>query len=265
MTPDEKLRQRAERRVRTGPFEDALLVWLGRYANRSVSEAKKIIESGRTPISKQVTINDLEQELRDILLKFGLQQYEISGRSSANAIGGKWIVRPEAKLAYAAEIENKVRLIVDDTEQAVRDSLQKIIQDALSEFPRPPVREVARRISRQWHGPEDGRQFLFSPARAAGIARTEIGDADVAGAVEGYVVSGVNKVGWLARSFDGKSGDRRHYKMNDHKALAIEDIKSADSSRWFRLPSGVYARRPLDPLLPVGERVNCRCILVPRR
>lgn len=261
---DEKLRRRSERRQRTNPFEDALNEWLTRYATKAAKDARVIVDSGRLPISKQITIDQLEEQLRAIMLRFGLQQYDVSGRSSAKAVGGKWIVRPEAKLQYAMEIENKVRLIMDDTESAVRGSLQKIIQDALSEFPRPTAGEVARRIARQWHGPVDGRQALFSPARAAAIARTEIGDADAAGAVEGYAVSGVEKVGWLARSNDGKSEGREHYKMNRHKALTIEDITSSDRSRWFELPSGERCRRPLDPVLPVGERANCRCILVPR-
>lgn len=307
----ERWRRNSSRRVsaRTPGYAEAIEAWLLKYARNASKRAVINVRSTNGPFAKRDPDEDreeLEAELRRIMLRFGLRQVEDAGRRSANSAGGRWVLRPEVKYQYVREIENKVRLVMRDTEAMVRASLQDIIAEAFTESPRPTASQVARRIARQWHGPpvaepvkrgseraedltarwergtlithpggdfriDEGRvhykqgkrEFLFSFERAAAIARTELGDADTAGAAEGFVVSGVESVSWIARPYDGKSGDRRHHLMNRHKPIAIADMQSTDPSRWFELPSGARAPRPLYPGLPVGERVNCRCALVP--
>jgi len=251
--------EQANRESREKGLAAALDKWLVRFGRRAARDARL----GK--VQKADTPAKLKQELRDLLLKFGLQQVNDAGARWSKTLGGVWVLPLSAKLDYTKEVENKVRLIVKETEQMIRDSIQREISQAFRETPRPTRAEVARRIATKFHGPPDAREGAFSPGRADRIAQTELGDADTAGAAEGFAVSGVEKVGWLPRPNDGKSGERKHWKMADHKALTIEDIQSSDSSRWFRLPSGARGRRPLDPMLPVGERVNCRCVLIPRR
>lgn len=252
--------EQAQRDTRTKALANAVNRWLVKYGRL----AAKDVKVGSIQKTKAKDKARLISELESILARFGLQQVDDAGGRWAATLGGEWILQPRAKLDYTKQIKNKVKLIVKETEAAVRDSIQRTIQEAFKEKKRPTTREIARRIATRFHGPPDGREAVFSPGRALRIAQTEIGDADTAGALEGFAESGVKKVAWLARPNDGKSGDRQHYKMNRHKALTVEDIRSSDRSRWFRLPSGARCRRPLDPMLPVGERVNCRCVLIPR-
>jgi hypothetical protein len=301
-----------ERERRSEAFTTLLSAWLRKYGRWQEKRVRALLESGGLEAGlrfekAQVSQETLDRELRDLYTRFGLQQIQASGERWSASLGTDFVLKPEAKFRHAREVENKVVLLFRNTEQMVRDSLQTIITDALSEFPRPTIGEVTRRIARQWHGEptsdqiargseaerlataewqrrqreglppsprvalalenirEGEQEALFSPARANAIARTELGDADTAGALEGFSVSGVEKARWLARPNDGRSSERKHYKMNSHRALPIAGLMSGDRERWFKLPSGARARRPLDPLLPVGERVNCRCVLLPSR
>lgn len=302
-------------------FGTALTIWLDKYARMRRQQIErrlksKGLKSGLDITKAKVTFSSLERELQELYMQFGLQQVEESAHRWSASLGTRFVLRPQVKERYARTVENKVVLLFQRTETMVRQSLQNIIVQALSETPRPTVADVTRRISRQWHGPfvqtgvdqdsqpvlgrateaerlstaawqrrrrdlslppgpgvylpedliEPGeREALFSPARARAIARTELGDADTAGALEGFKAADVEKAGWLARPNDGRSGKRQHYKMNNHPPVKVVDLVKSNRRYWFKLPSGDRARRPLDPVLPAGQRVNCRCILVPRR
>lgn len=305
-------REILERERRSESFGTLLAAWLKKYGKMREREVREMLL--RDGINRDIafakanpTRESMRAELERLYRMFGLQQVQASGRRWSASLGGRFKMKPEIKFMYAQEVENKVVLLFRNTEQMVRDSIQRIIQDALAEFPRPTAAEVGRRIARQWHGEptqdqiergeeaaerataewrrrrreglpasprvalarehikEGEREALFSPARAALIARTELADADTAGALAGFAAVDVEKARWLAKPNDGRSGERMHYKMNQHKALPVIGLIGADRSRWFRLPSGERARRPVDPLLPVGERVNCRCVLIPAR
>lgn len=291
-------REIRERERRAKAFGALVAAWLSKYGRWREKQVRRTLEregpKALLEISKaRVTQSSLEQELIDLYERFGIQQIDASGKRWSASLGGKFIVTPEVKRRYVESIENKVVLLVDNTEQMVRSSIQRIMIDALGESPRPTGRELGRRIARQWHGapsgeltgrgteaerratadwrrretggPKPGEQeALFSPARAALIARTELADADTAGALEGFSAVGVEKAAWIAKPKSDASGERRHYLMNSHPALPVAGLMTMDRDRWFKLPSDARGRRPADILLPVGERVNCRCVLVPR-
>lgn len=241
--------------------------------------------------TKPDDLDEIERELYDLLSKYGLEEAREAGTDAANTAGlREWSIKPNLFRRINQELANKVVLIARDTEASVRDSLKRIIDDALEEKPTPTASEVGRRIARQWMGPPSdrvplrgsteeqrvtadwrrsqesidagGREYLFSYSRASTIAHTELGKIRTAAAAEAYTDAGVEEVEWLAYT-DGRSGKRQHWKMNG-KTITVEDMNSSDRSRWFRLPNGERARRPLDSSLSAFNTVRCRCILIPR-
>lgn len=244
-------------------------------------------------ISKAPNYSEVERELLELFRRNGLQQLFDGGKESASAVGNRsWVIRPEVLTDFLAQKENKVVLLIDETRQQVHQSINRIVGDALNETPRPTAKEVGRRIARQWFGPPsatppgrgtqeeervtadwrrrdvggpapDDREYLFSFRRAQHIANDELAEAQSLGIVEGFADSGVRKVKWLAYGNDGRSGKRRHYLMNRHKAIPVEYIKGGDSSLWFELPSGVRTPRPQWGGLPIREKAWCRCTLRP--
>lgn len=257
------------RETRARALEAALARWLQRFARMELRRTQDTIErsgiQAAVSFAKEITTGEaLEDELRQLLMRFGLQQIEDTGSRWAASLGGQWRLRPESQRLYTREVENKVRLIFSDTEQMVRDSIQSIVVSAFDSDVRPTAQDIGRQIAEKWTGDPDNPSAVFGPARARNIARTELGDADTAGALEGMAAAEVERVAWGARPDDNRS-KRRHYLMNQHKALPVEGLRSGDRAQWFVLPSKAKGRRPMDPALPVGERVNCRCFLYPVR
>lgn len=244
--------------ARARPLANAINNWLIRFGRFEAARARRELrEHGLTKADKYQT---LEDELLDLLLKYGLTQYTEAARDASG--NPRTIIRPEVRARILRVLEMKVRLTVRNTADDVRDSLSRLLTEAMEEVPQPSVAEIGRRIARQYHGPADSRESLFSFERAYMIARTEIATADNAGMAQGYEDSGVERVRWLARS-DGRSGERHHERMNSHKPIAVVDMMGNDDAKWFELPSGERTPYPAWDGLPVGERVNCRCGIIP--
>jgi hypothetical protein len=232
-------------------------------------------------------LSGLELELYDLLRKYGLQEGQEAGSEAARSVGVRgWKIRPEIFEEWNRKLLNKVVLISKETEDSVRQSLKRIISDAMQERPGPSANELGRRIANAWFGPSDmgkpergsaeearvtadwrrtqeeidagGREYLFSFARAQTIARTELGKIRNAASMEAYADSGVEMVAWSAYGNDGRSGERRHYEMNG-KMISLKDAMGDDESKWFMLPSGYRTPWPMWEGLPAGEVIGCRC------
>jgi len=285
--------------TRANALEVGVQAWLDRYARAKLREVNERLESGgigglkRSRLAKRLPddLSDLERELAELIAKFGLAQAEAAGADASRSAGGAWRVRPQLKEQLYQQAANKVVLLVQDTESMVRDSIRRIITDALTEVPRPSPREVGRRIARQWMGPASlrvpargsleetrvtadwrrtqreidagGREHIFAFSRAQTIARTELGRADNQGIAEGFAVAGVEQVGWLPFANDGRSGKRQHWRMAT-QSITVEAMQGKDSSKWFRLPNGERAPYPHYLGLSAFNVVNCRCTLVPK-
>ena len=233
-----------------------------------------------------------EEEMYRLLVRYGMLAYDDGGKRASKSAGAKWSAPPGILAEMAATKGNKVVLLIKDTEDEVRRALDALMAQSATEYPRPSVKEVARRIARQWFGPEaigeigrgtereaqmtadwrrtteqiegGGREHLFSFERAYTIARTETAQAENLGIKQGYTDAGVDKVKWLAYPDDGRSGKRMHWKMNKHPPIDVVDMNNeSDSSGWFTLPSGWKTPYPNWMGLPAGETVNCRCTIVP--
>lgn len=216
----------------------------------------------RLSFSKGLTRKQLEAELRDLFERFGLAQMADGGRRAT----GEFEIHPTLLRDIVRDKEIKVRLIIRETERATRESLRRILTDALGEEPRPTQGDVARRIARQWFGPARKstaggveQERLFSFERARTIARTELAQSENAGIVQGLVAAQVELVRWTAQTNDGKSGPREHWKMNDHPPIEVAAMTENDESGWFKLPSGIRTPYPQWSGLPAGETISCRC------
>lgn len=275
---------------RARPLSAAILRWMRKVAQERYRQATATLDRGgvrglkRSVVAKAKIedLSSLELELYNLLSKYGLMEAQESGRQVVRG----WKIRPEILEEWNRKLLNKVVLISKETEDRVRQSLKRIITDALNEQPVPSANEVGRRIARQWFGPggrdvplrgsaaearvtadwrrtqEDldagGREYLFSFARAQTIARTELAKVRNAAIIEAYGDAGVEMIVWNAYGNDGRSGGRRHYEM-DGKMIPLADAKGDDPNKWFRLPSGERTPWPMWEGLSAGESINCRC------
>lgn len=294
--------------IRNNGMGAALQLWMMRFARAKLKEVNGRLDSGgisglaRSSIVKSRfekaaprDFGRMEQQLLELLRAYGFAQMNEGGRQASRSVGGRWHMTPQVRADMNQQLENKVVLLIEETEVGVRESVKQLVTDALLETPRPSARELGRRIARQWMGPPKirrpareglrgsldelrvtadwrrtqeeldagGREHLFSFARAQTIARTELAQATNAGQAQGYADAGVEEVRWLAFKFDGRSGKRKHYQMNAHPPITVEAMRGKDSSKWFKLPSGIRTPHPNWIGLPAGETVNCRCNTVP--
>lgn len=254
-------RRRIEASVRS--FASALGNWLLRVARREarLARARLLSRGPRALIHKDDPWHADELELAALLERYGLRQYGDAARSAASSAGGSWVWRPTVRDDLLEQVASRVKLLVASTRSEIQASLRTIVGEALSEEPRPSTQEIARRIARQWHGPAEARESLFSPERATLIARTELAQVENAGIARGLADSGVEEVERLAYS-DGLSGDRHHERM-DGKTISVEAMNGDDESKWFLTPLGNRMPWPAWIGAPVGDTANCRCMVVP--
>jgi SPP1 gp7 family putative phage head morphogenesis protein len=105
------------------------------------------------------------------------------------------------------------------------------------------VDQLAKRI-----GP-----VISNRRRARTIARTEVGKASQMGQLESFAQSNV-----VERKQWNTSQDE--FVRDSHVAA---DGQVVDLEEQFQLGSGARASFPLDPSLPAGDLVNCRCFVTP--
>lgn len=105
---------------------------------------------------------------------------------------------------------------------------------------------------------------LFGRNRARRVARTEILGATEAGHFIGWKETGVvNQKRWHNQQIppDGVGSVRESHWTNSSGQPM--DGYTVDFDEDFLLGSGNGASFPRDPRLPAGDRVNCRCMMVP--
>ena len=246
----------AARRLR-GPLER----WLGKLASKITAQAVGDLQSGKIKVQKAAPPTD--QELIDLLTKFGLLQIKTAGRDVAAGLGGKWVTPPQLAATVRRQKAVLVQNIMKETRAAVRGQLRKMLLDASKEKPIPSIGEIARRIRNTYLGPKDQRPMVVNPARAMLIARTEAVQTENTGIQQGMAIAGVAWIEWRAHT-DGKSGDRHHERMNG-KRITMAGSRGSDKTKWFQTPLGNQLRFPGDPTGPIKETANCRCTIVPRR
>lgn len=281
-----------------------ITAWMLRYATLSMKDVRAKLRSGGLQalrrsyapgvVAKALSGSDiarLEAQLLELIVKYGLVEAEVGGKAAARGTGVRWVVTPTLLESVMRSKENRVKLLLQSTAKDVRESIQRILADALSESPQPTAGEISRRIARTWFGPamrapagavaeglrgspEEARftadwarrardltadsEHLFSFTRARTIARTELAQARGQGQALAYSDIGVKEVEWLAYPNDGRSGKRKHYQMNN-KRITVAAMNGRDKSKWFKLPSGDRTPYPNWMGLPPEQTINCRC------
>jgi hypothetical protein len=284
-------RQHREAESRALGLERSIASWLERYASNALKEQRgAIAEALRERNPRVVTVSkasqgDLSEQLVNMLRRFTRSSFSDGAKST-----GLRRAPPGVFEEFESQIATKVKLLRRETELRIRKAIREIITEALASDVVPSVGEVGRRISRQFFGPgqqtdvypgrgtaEERRvtidwrkanpepEYIVSPKRARIIARNEMQNARMAGIATGYEATGIKYVEWLSKQNDGRSGERKHYLMNDHPPIAVADMRGSDESKWFKLPSGVHTPHPRHPSLPAKEAINCRCGIIPSR
>lgn len=175
--------------ARAKPLSGALSIWLMRYATATMRDVKRKLKAGgysaleRSYVEKRIKASELhklESDLRTLLIRYGLAQAEEAGKAAAREVGERWVIKPSLLDAVARQKENKVVLIVEQTQGDVRASLKRLLADAMAESPRPTTNELGRRIARSWFG-EAMRAPTGDPAIGLrGLAGTDAGDRALA-------------------------------------------------------------------------------------
>lgn len=302
MATADKLRERAQARIDASArgLREQLRQWMFRFA-RSEAEryTRELQERGRIAIAKAKPPKPeaIEDELRQILVQFGLRRYTQSARQAGKivkAMGGPTpdVIIPESLInEFVRQHEPKIQKIVEETREATRKSVGDIMRAAMTADKRPSVGAIAQQIRWQFHGKagaggqvvqsvpvigrgilptdkmtvdvthgkEEGILYAFSTERAAFIAETEMAIADSAGTNAGYKALGIEWVEWIAVTSDRRSAGRKHWEM-DGKAVRVGD--------YFTLPDGTKLRYPHDVNGigdVIGNIARCRCSSRPRR
>lgn len=184
---------------------------------------------------------DLERRLLQILQLFGLQRVDAAGRTAG---GNDWLIERIDVSSFMRTKEIRVQDILRETRERISEAVRRVLIESERSDRQLSTGATARRIR---------EELQDMPAqRAALIARTELVQAENTGLVEGYTAAGVDELEWVAYS-DGRSGDRRHDRM-DGKRVRIGE--------YFVTPLGNRLRYPGDPLAPIKETANCRCTVV---
>lgn len=188
----------------------------------------------------------MERDLARIFRTYSLRMVKDAGQS---AVG----VRPSGGTQAVKDFLATKPIKITRLAKATRDRVIKTVRDILikaeDETPQPTVAQIAQRIRDKFDG-DDSFAFTVTPARAELIARTELAQAQNTGIVEGYREIGIKRMEWLAYN-DGRSGDRRHDRM---------DGQIVEVGKPFTNPTtGVKLRYPGDPSAPISETANCRC------
>ena len=200
-------------------------------------------------------LNPEERGLAAFLVNFGLKQAENARKVTASALGAdpdttQQVTDLELELLRSKSI--KVQGLSATTRARVQFIIQRVQEEALSEFPRPSTTEIARRIR---DATKD--DLSMSLARAERIARTEASQNENAGIMAGYRQAGISQIEWVtvldSRTRDEPGGP-------NHRAM---DGERTDVGVAFVMPGGARLMHPGDPTGPVEEIVNCRCTTIP--
>jgi len=268
--------------VRSRAMQAALGHALNRFAKleyrKAIRDPHAYAGLSRRVAKRRDNDDEIRREFQRLLVMFGLREAaDASGRVGGPLINETLIAQATenkaVKIQWMWNVRNgavkRTQDFLAGTREAARASVKRIILDSLDEKDdsgekvQPGAGEIARRIYTSFQGPdserdpqshakEGDRDFVFSFARAGVIARTELAQAQNAGTFAGYEATGAEGLEWVSYS-DGRSGSRRHDKMNGVRIRLGE---------MFTLPSGVKMRHPAEFTGPIGETINCRCTVI---
>lgn len=244
-----------ERKVnaRARALARAIQAWLVRFGRDVISDELRKAGFPASPAIRAKGKKDQDRmvkELIALLKRFGLRQATDASRQ----VGGRLVPDAFAKDFFAGK-EAEIQGIAAKTRQQVRSAVKKVVQQAVRERPRPSAGAVAQRIKERFDK-DEGLGFGLSIGRASVIARTELGQAQNAGIFEGYKTSGVKYIEWVAYK-DGRSGNRRHDKMDGQKRPIGKPFYNEATRNKLMFPG--------DPSAPIKDTINCRCTTRPVR
>lgn len=231
-TPDERFAARLKRYV---PRVAAALI-------RSTERALSAFEQGASPAVASAYVNDtdIEQALTPLYVAVAVDE---AGRTYRELTEGQKAAPPTtAREGWLARARRFLRGEGSQSIKGITERTREIVQDVLTEalVQGLGIREAAKELRERVAG--------VSRARATAIVRTELLTASNFGSLIGAQSTGLklNKR-WLATS--GARTRQSHQEANG---------QTVGLDAFFRVGSG-QGRYPGDPLLPVDEKVNCRC------
>lgn len=268
------LRRRKDRLdARQKSMETSLKRWLVKLGRLLTIKMGREYGLPETELAKAPEFPEMQNELKRILLRFGLQQAGDAANEIGIGLAGKKIVSgSDIRAAIAGKpnrikwfyelidgVETRHKEIMQTSIDAVRQQVKEIVFQAQAEEPQLSAGGVARRIRQTiFTAPDDERMFAFSSTRASLIARTELVQAYSAGIANSYTDPAVadpdDEIEWLSHP----GGGRGHDKMNG-KRIKLSDMMGNDSSKWFRLPDGTKTPYPGWFGLPIRHTANCKC------
>jgi hypothetical protein len=238
------------------PYARALVRWAQAFGRREIARAVRDPAGYLRTTKARGDVNELVRLLRLFGVRWGrdVSPALLGGQSVADAVAGK----PVRVRVFQQWIEGRLALaqgIAASIQERIRESVRTIVAESRAD--RATVGEVTRRIATQVHavepedGPEQGRVYAFSFARAETIARTELSQVENTARAAEFDATGEpgDEYEWLAYT-DGRSGDRHHERMHRVRIPA---------GGRFETPLGNSVRYPGDPLAPIEETANCRC------
>lgn len=264
--------RRLDRRSRGG-FARAIQAWMDKYVRFEISQIKPgnlpTIEpapddkASKSRIIK-VDLSDLSSELQELITRFGLAAAKdganrslaslddtenmIRGTLTRDAIENRDVVLGHVQL-FLQGLDSSVNEIMATNKKAVEDAIKQVMLEAYDEGI-TDTRTLALRIKDRVKTMTE-----FSFERSYTIARTETLMASSAGSVDGYKITGVKQMEWLA--YSSPRWPRRHDRMNGQKRPIDEPFYNETTGERMMFPGDMSRGAP------IGEVINCRCSVAP--
>jgi len=243
LIPNEKRSAKSEllkrNKIADGPVKDAFT----RFLNKQEDAVYIALEGKEDPIE---AVKNMRQELIDLVKNVTISvAAQFSNTVVTNQRGEKlnfetrgvledrlieeFLLEEQYILSEASNIdESTIRIITDQVRNAAErgfntDELRRALDDT----------------------------GVFSPNRAARIARTEVGTAASIGQISSARVAGADYKTWETAGAKTRSG---------HIARSGDEV-GIEERFSIQLGSSVGPRFPLDPQISVADRVNCDCFM----
>lgn len=217
-------------------------------------------------VRKQSLEQRIIDQLATTLARGGVREYTDAARMG----DPKWQAPPNFYEQYYAEQVPKVTVMVDSIRDEFQRNVGRSIAQWTTENPAITLRELAIKLRESVYldgvdvkNPPSSAKLQALPAdvgpkitqniyaRSMLIARTEMNQANNAGAYDSIKATGFKYKMWISRRSDGGRG---HQELN-RKIVPIDEP--------FIVPEdGTPIMRPGDPAAPAKHVINCRCRVI---
>ena len=256
-TPSEEINRVRRQGVK---IQDDTLKMVMDLLSTAETQIKNVLLNGTTDY-QNFFLTEIEKQIKEIIQTFTSQAINII----KNEINKEWETGQE--LIIASLLASGVRIMLPSLDVSLLFNLQKVTTDKIAGLSAEIVNKINTQLGLSLIGAQGlettianvGELISDERSRARRIVYTELGTVYNAAANERFnqaseVVPELGKM-WIK----SKKAHPRENHVAIHRQLANKD-------GYFTIQGKkgeIKAKYPKDPSLPIGERINCGCSMIP--